>query len=700
MAAALVGGPSDSAATAPADLAACLWPLARRDDLASGLARAAALAGPLAPAERFELAYADVAPTLSARARAAVPAVLRVGSGAGALVGVVGFAGAKARLVAADGAVVTRDVEMLAAWLRGPAEAEARPALAAAVAAAGLPAPRVGAVTDALCRETLGAARVAEGERLRVARPSFRAALASAGAARRLALGIAGYLAQLACLSALWWAVGARALAPGGRLPGLAAVIAALVGARLFSSWLAGRLAIDVGEVLRDRLMGGILALDTEPIRAQGIGQLLGRVVETEALEALALGGGLMAAAGLFELLTGAVVVALGLAARGQLPLLGAALAAAVAIGAVAGRRLARWSELRVRLTHDLVERMVGQRTLVAQQPPELRHRDEHAALEAYAAAGRRLDRALTALSVLVPRGWLLVAVAALAPWLAVAAAAPGAFAASLGGALFIYGALRKLTRAFPALAAAVLSQRHAALLFAAPPPEDPAPPASVGVDASLGAAAAVAADEQPSLVAARDLSFRYPGRARPVLSGCALEIRRGDRVLLEGPSGGGKSTLGALLAGLRLPDAGTLHLAGVDRRALGARRWRARIGAAPQFHENHVFSASLLFNLLLGRAWPPRREDVAEAEAVLRELDLAPLVARMPSGLEQLVGESGWQLSHGERSRVFIARALLQPLDARVLDESFAALDPETLEKALACVLRRADTLVVIAHP
>ena len=72
----------------------------------------------------------------------------------------------------------------------------------------------------------------------------------------------------------------------------------------------------------------------------------------------------------------------------------------------------------------------------------------------------------------------------------------------------------------------------------------------------------------------------------------------------------------------------------------------------------------------------------------MLRELDLGPLLARMPSGLEQLVGESGWQLSHGERSRLFIARSLLQPLEARVLDESFAALDPETLEKALACVL------------
>ena len=72
----------------------------------------------------------------------------------------------------------------------------------------------------------------------------------------------------------------------------------ALVATRLLSSWMAGRLAVDVGQVLRDRLLHGVLGLDTEPLRAEGIGRLLGRVIETEALESLALGGGLVAAAG------------------------------------------------------------------------------------------------------------------------------------------------------------------------------------------------------------------------------------------------------------------------------------------------------------------------------------------------------------------------------------------------------------------
>jgi ATP-binding cassette subfamily B protein len=414
-------------------------------------------------------------------------------------------------------------------------------------------------------------------------------------------------------------------------------------------------------------------------------------VVDTEALESLALGGGLIAAAGAFELITGAVILALGVAAAAQLSVLAVSIAAAAILAAHVQRVLTRWSDERVALTHDLVERMVGQRTLVAQQPAALRHVEQEAALARYAATGRALDRAIAVLAIVVPRGWLIAAVVALAPALAGAASRPGAFATSLGGTLLVYGALRKLAQAFPSLGAARIAWRQVAALFAGAGEATPVP--------APDAAAPDSAPDAP-LISARDLGFRYPGRAAPVLSGLALDIRRGDRVLLEGPSGGGKSTLGALLAGLRVPDSGRLALAGRAQDDLGLARWRGRVGAAPQFHENHVFSQTFLFNLLLGRAWPPRREDVAEAEAVARELDLGPLLARMPSGLEQLVGESGWQLSHGERSRLYIARSLLQPLDLRVLDESFAALDPETLERALACVLRRAETLVVIAHP
>jgi ABC-type multidrug transport system fused ATPase/permease subunit len=123
-------------------------------------------------------------------------------------------------------------------------------------------------------------------------------------------------------------------------------------------------------------------------------------------------------------------------------------------------------------------------------------------------------------------------------------------------------------------------------------------------------------------------------------------------------------------------------------------------VSYAPQFHENHVFSGSLAFNLLMGRRWPPRPEDLQDAEAVCREIGLGPLLDRMPSGLFQVVGETGWQLSYGERARLYLARALLQGSDLLILDESFRALDPATLRDTAECVRNRASSLIVIAHP
>ncbi|TXT22357.1 MAG: ABC transporter ATP-binding protein, partial [Planctomycetota bacterium] len=200
-------------------------------------------------------------------------------------------------------------------------------------------------------------------------------------------------------------------------------------------------------------------------------------------------------------------------------------------------------------------------------------------------------------------------------------------------------------------------------------------------------------------LLEGRDLTFRHARRTEPVLRGIDLTIHRGDRILLEGPSGGGKSTLAALLAGSRATQAGVLLLQGLDRQTLGM-AWRRRVVLAPQFHHNHVLMGTFLYNLLLGRTWPPSAQDVADAERLCHALDLGPLIDRMPGGLLQIVGETGWQLSHGEKSRLFLARALLQQADVVLLDETFAALDPDTLSRTLPHVVAHASTLLVIAHP
>jgi ATP-binding cassette subfamily B protein len=667
--------------------ASFLWPLAARDDVAAALARAVGIASPAAP-EWFRLTYEEAAAL-------PVPAFYAVtppgdGTAAGWLA-VVAREGAHVRVVGPDGSlerVLEAEVTRL---VRAAAEAPVASAADAVLPRVGLDAARGAAVRAAFVSVALSGERVVEGWRVRARPGSFAQALRAAGLWRRVALTAAIYAVELALLVTAWRLVGARATEGNAGRAGISpwlAVLAAFVFVRAGASWAAGRLALDGARMLRGRLIEGLLGLDSEPLRADGVGRLLGRVMETEAVESLATSGGLLGIAGLFELATGATILALGARGGVELALLAVLLVGAGALCVRLGRTLARWTELRLALTYDLVERMAGHRTLVAQQPPELRHAGEEDALAAYDAASRSMDGASAMLAGFVPRAWLFAGIAVLAPALATSAFGPGAIATAIGGVLFVHGALRKLTQAFPALATATIAWRHVAPLFASPSPASPdSAPASV---AEAGAA----------LVAARDLGFRYPGRAQAAIAGCSFEIRRGDRVLLEGASGGGKSTLASLVAGLRAPGEGSLALDGVEQARLGLQRWRERVGVVPQFHENHVFSASMLFNLLMGRAWPPRREDVALAETLCRELDLGGVLARMPSGLEQLVGDGGWQLSHGERSRLFIARSLLQRLDLRVLDESFATLDPETLERVLGCVLRHSETLVVIAHP
>jgi ATP-binding cassette subfamily B protein len=100
-----------------------------------------------------------------------------------------------------------------------------------------------------------------------------------------------------------------------------------------------------------------------------------------------------------------------------------------------------------------------------------------------------------------------------------------------------------------------------------------------------------------------------------------------------------------------------------------------------------------------MARRWPPSAEDVLLAETACCRLGLGDLLDRMPSGIFQLVGETGWQVSHGERSRIFMARALLQGADLVILDESFAELDPDSLQRCLPEAAQLARSLIVVAH-
>lgn len=358
-------------------------------------------------------------------------------------------------------------------------------------------------------------------------------------------------------------------------------------------------------------------------------------------------------------------------------------------------RRRFAWTGERMNLTMDLVERMVGHRTRLVQEDPSQWHRGEDQGLQSYLEASRAMDHRDVQISVFLSRGWMIPGLLGLAPAFLGGQVSLLGFAVGLGGVMMAAQALTTLAGGISLLGDAWIAWDQVGPLYRAAALEGPrSRPLPAVVPAVFHPA------QEAPLVDASDVSFAWRPGARPVLHGCSLRIRPGDQVLLQGPSGGGKSTLVSLLSGLRTPSDGLLLLAGLDRATLGQAGWRRLVATAPQFHDNYVLVETFAFNLLLGRAWPPRLADLEEAEALCQELGLGPLLDRMPSRLQQMVGDMGWRLSHGERSRLYIARALLQGARLVILDESMGALDPVTLKEVADCVRRRAATLVVVAHP
>lgn len=490
----------------------------------------------------------------------------------------------------------------------------------------------------------------------------------------------------------LWlasWAILGRLSFEGrmdrGWLVAWALLLFTLVPCQSLTTWRQGLFAIGIGSLLRRRLLCGAMRLKPEELRHQGIGSFVGQALEAEAVETLAVSGGIAGLLAAIEIIVaGFVLGPLALAVAGW----------CVFVAAIACRFLRhyqRWTTTRMALTQGLVESMVGHRTRLAQQKREDWHETEDQALHGYMGVSGQVDRAGAWLIAAVARGWLVTALACLSPSLIMRHDPPAVTALRLGGILLAYNAFRKLTWSCADVAAAYVACKRIAPLFQA-----------AGRPEVLGDAPVARSEREigQNVIEADRITFRYRQQGSFSLQACSLSIRNGDRILLEGPSGDGKTTFASLLTGGRQPGSGLVLVHGFDRHTVGDRRWKQVVAAAPQFHENHIFTETFAFNVLMGRGWPPAAADFEEAEAVCRELGLDNLLDAMPSGMLQMVGEGGWQLSHGERSRVFIARALLQRADLVILDESFAALDPENLQIALECTLRRAKTLMVIAHP
>jgi len=546
---------------------------------------------------------------------------------------------------------------------------------------------------DSLIDERLRGKTVGNAWQLRLPPGSaFVHQLRDSGLFRRATLFVGAHLLEYLALIAAWIAIGQGALSGRidfGWLAAWACLLATMIPLRALTTWSQGMLAVGAGGLLKQRLLAGALTLDPDVMRKEGAGELLGRVNEGEQLEALALSGGLLSLLAVFELAVTAFIIAGGPSASLQLPafLIWICICSALGIRYIARRR--DWARARLTMTHHLIENMTGHRTRLAQQPVATWHNGEDEELSHYLRLSEDLDRAGARLTALASRGWMIVSIIALAPEFLSSQSNVATLTLGIGGMILGQQALRRAMTGFSQMGGAWIAWSQVKPMFDA-----------AAQQPVRGSAILDSSGTGTNALEAYQLTYRYPGHSEPVLKQCSLVIKKGDSLLLEGGSGGGKSTFAAVLAGLRKPQSGLLLASGLDPQTLGDAGWRKRIAAAPQYHENHILSAPLVFNLLLGRNWPPSEEDIKEAAQICIELGLGPLLERMPGGMQQMVGETGWQLSQGERSRIYIARTLLQRSSVVLLDESFAALDPENLKRCLECVLKRAETLVVVAHP
>lgn len=193
--------------------------------------------------------------------------------------------------------------------------------------------------------------------------------------------------------------------------------------------------------------------------------------------------------------------------------------------------------------------------------------------------------------------------------------------------------------------------------------------------------------------VTIKDVRFGY--KEKEVIHGINLEMKKGTVNALVGPSGGGKSTIAKLVAGLWEPSAGEIFIGEVNARELPIDVQNRLIAYVSQ--DNYLFDVSVRDNLRMGN---PDASD-SEIEEAARKSGCHEFIKELENGYDTIVGGSGGHLSGGERQRISIARAMLKDAPIVILDEATAYTDPESeaVVQAAVAKLVKNKTLIVIAH-
>jgi ATP-binding cassette subfamily C protein LapB len=190
-------------------------------------------------------------------------------------------------------------------------------------------------------------------------------------------------------------------------------------------------------------------------------------------------------------------------------------------------------------------------------------------------------------------------------------------------------------------------------------------------------------------------VEFSYPGARLPALHGFSCRIAAGDKVVVIGRVGSGKTTMQKLLLGLYQPTAGAVTIDGVDLRQLDPADLRRNIGYVGQ--DPTLFYGTLRDNIAVGAPYADDAAIVAAAEVA----GLAEFVNRHPEGFDMLIGERGESLSGGQRQGVAIARAFLMDPPILLLDEPTSSMDftSEQQFKERLKAFAGHKTVIIVTH-
>ena len=196
------------------------------------------------------------------------------------------------------------------------------------------------------------------------------------------------------------------------------------------------------------------------------------------------------------------------------------------------------------------------------------------------------------------------------------------------------------------------------------------------------------------SSVALDHVTFSYDG-VKNALEDISLSIGSGQTVAFVGPSGGGKSTLAALIARFFDPQSGKISIGGVNVKDINKSELMDTVSFV--FQNSRLIKGSILDNVRMGK---PNATD-GEVLAALSAAQCMDIIEKFPDGVRTVIGSQGVYLSGGETQRLAIARAMLKNAPVLILDEATAFADPDNEMKVQAAfnTLAKGRTVIMIAH-